>query len=59
MKIPNKRDFQQIRSNHWSDTEFKDFMKLHKDYTKEPFSFLVTGTNLPSDKPRRFRKNVS
>ena len=48
MKIPNKRDLQQIASNPWSDTEFKDFMKLHKDYTKEPFSFLMSDTNLPS-----------
>ena len=35
MKMPNKREFQQIVS----DIEFKDFMKLYKDYTKEPFSF--------------------
>ena len=37
MKIPNKRELQQTLSNHLSDIEFKDFMKLYKDYTKEPF----------------------
>ena len=37
MKIPNKRELQQIASNHLSDIELKDFMKLYKDYTKEPF----------------------
>ena len=37
MKIPNKREYQQIASNHSSDSEFKGFMKLYKDYTKEPF----------------------
>ena len=26
--------------------EFKDFMKLCKDYTKEPYSFLFNDTNL-------------
>ena len=41
MEIPNKRELQQIASNHSSDIEFKDFMKLYKDYTKEPFSLLV------------------
>ena len=49
MKIPNKREIQQLASNHLSDTELKDFMKLYKDYTKEPFSFLVNDTFLLSD----------
>ena len=40
-KIPNKRELEQIPSNHSSDIEFKDFMQLHKDYTDEPYSFLV------------------
>ena len=53
IKIPNKRELQQIASNHLSDIEFKDFMKLYKDCTKEPFSFLVNNTNLPSDNPLR------
>ena len=46
MKIPNKREYQQIASNHSSDIEFKGFMKLYKDYTKESFSFLVNDTTL-------------
>ena len=58
MKIPNKSEPQQIASNHLSDNEFKDFMKLYKDYIKEPYSFLVNDTTLPSDNPLRFRKNV-
>ena len=28
MKIPNKREVQQIASNHSNDTEFKDFGNL-------------------------------
>ena len=58
MKIPNKRELQQIASNHSSDIDFKDFMKLCKDYTKEPHSFLVNDITLPSDIPLRFRKNL-
>ena len=53
MKIPNKRELQQIASNHSSGIEFKDFIKLYKDYSKEPFSFLVNDTTLSSDNPIR------
>ena len=37
MENPNKRGLQQVESNHSSDFDFKDFMKLYKDYTKEPY----------------------
>ena len=47
MKIPNKRELQQIALNHSSDIDFKDFMKT-----------LVNDTTLPSDNPLRFRKNL-
>ena len=58
MKISNKIELQQIASNHSSDIDFKDFMKLYKDYTKEPYSFLVNNTILSSDNSIRFRKNL-
>ena len=58
MKIANKRELQQIVSNHSSDIGFKDSMRLYKYYTKEPFSFLVSDTTLPSNNPLRFRKNL-
>ena len=58
MKIPNKRELQQTALNHSSDIDFKDFMKIYKKYTKEPYSFLVNDTTLPSDDPLRFRKNL-
>ena len=51
MKIRNKRELQQIASNYLPDTDFKDFMKVYKDYTKEPNSFLVNDTNLSSHYP--------
>ena len=58
MKIVNKRELQQIASNHSPDVEFKDFMKLYKDYIKEPLSFLVNNTTLPLNNPSRFRKKL-
>ena len=44
--------------NHLSDIEFKDFPKLYKDDSKEPFSFSVNDTTLPSDNLLRFRKKL-
>ena len=58
IKIPNKRELQQIALNHSSDIDFKDFIKIYKKYTKEPYSFLVNDTTLPSHDPLRFRKNL-
>ena len=38
MKIPNKRELQQIDLNHSSDIDFKDFIKIYKKCTAEPYS---------------------
>ena len=40
MKIPNKWWLQQIALNHSSDIEFKDFMKIYKKCTAEPYYFF-------------------
>ena len=58
MKIPNKRELQQITLNHSSDIDFKDFTKIYKKCAAEPYSFLVNDTTLPSDDSLRFRKNL-
>ena len=42
MKIPNKREIQQIASNHSSDIDSKEFMKFHNEYTKEPTIFIFS-----------------
>ena len=59
MKIPNKRELQQIARNISSDIDFKDFMKIYTKYTAEPYSFLVNDATLASNNPLRFRKNLS
>ena len=58
MKIPNKRELQQIAISHSSDIDFKDFIKIYKKCTDKPYSFLVNDTTLASDDPLRFRKNL-
>ena len=58
MKIPNKRELKQIALNYSSDIYFKDFIKIYKKCSAEPYSFLNNDTILPSDDPLRFRKNL-
>ena len=58
MKIPNRKEVQQIAINHSSDIDFKDFMKIYKKYTAESYSFLLNDTTVSSDNLLRFRKNL-
>ena len=58
MKIPNKRELQQIAPNHSSDISSKDFIKIYKKCTAEPYSFLVNDVTLASDNLLRFRRNL-
>ena len=60
MKVNNKRELQNISINHSADIDYKDFMKIYREYTKEPYSysFLRIDTTLPASNPLRFRKNL-
>ena len=59
MKVPNKRELQQIVFDHSSDIDFRDSMNLYKKCTANPFSFLVIDATLASNIPLRFRKILS
>ena len=58
LKIPNKRELQEIALNYSSDIDFKDFIKIYTKCTTEPYSFLVNDTTLPSNDLLSFRKNL-
>ena len=58
MKIHNKIQLQQIVIYHSADTDNKNFMKIYRNCTKEPHSFLTIDTTLPADNPLRLRKNI-
>ena len=58
MKINNKRELQNIARNHSADIDYKDFMKIYRECTKEPYNFLTIDTTLPASDPLRFRKNL-
>ena len=44
MKINNRKELQNIAINHFPDIDYKDFLKLYRDCTKEPFIFLAIDT---------------
>ena len=58
MKIHNKRVLQSIAINHSADIDYKDFMKIYKKCTSEPYCFLTIDTTLPASNPLKFRKNL-
>ena len=58
MKINNRRELQNISINHSADIDFKDFMKIYRECTKETYSFLTIDDTLSSSNPLRFRKNL-
>ena len=58
VKINNKRELQNVAINHSADIDYKDFMKIYRECTKEPYSFLTIDTTLPSSNSLRFRKNL-
>ena len=56
MKINSKKELQNIAFNHSADTDYKDFIKIYRKCTKEPYNFLTIDTTLPLSSPSRFRK---
>ena len=58
MKINNKKELQNITINHFSDIDYKDFMKIYRECIKEPYSFLTNDATLPASDLQIFRKNL-
>ena len=58
MKISNKRELQNIVINHSADIDYKDFVNIYRECTKEPYSFSTNDTTLPACDPLRYRKNL-
>ena len=52
-KLNNKREFQNIAINHSADIDYKDFIKIYRDCTREPFNLLTIDTT----KDKTFIKN--
>ena len=52
IKIPNKKELQQIAINHSSDVDFNEFINIYKKCIDEPYTTLALDNSL------RFRKNL-
>ena len=56
-KLNNKRELNNIFINHSADIDYKDFAKIYRNCTKEPYNFLAIDTIQSVDK--RFKKNFN
>ena len=59
MKIHSRKRLQNIPINHSAGIDYRDFLRIYRNYTNEPYSFLTIDTTLPADNPMRFRTNFS
>ena len=58
LKINNRKELQNIAINNSADIDYKDFIKMYRECTKEPYNFLTIDITLPSNNPLRFRKKL-
>ena len=58
MKINNRKELQNIAVNHSADIDYKDFINIYRECTREPYSFLTIDTTLPASDPLRLRKKL-
>ena len=56
MKIHNKKELKQTGINHSTDIDCRNFLKIYRNNTNEPFFFTID-TTLHADNPMRFRNN--
>ena len=45
----NRRELQNIAINHSADIDYRDFLKIYRNCTKEPYSFLTINTTLSAN----------
>ena len=58
MKINNRKELQIIAINHFADIDYNDFVRIYRECTRKPNSFLTIDTTLPASDPLRFRENL-
>ena len=58
IEINIKTELQNIATNHSADIDCNGFLKIYRECTKEPYSFLTINTTLPASNPLKFRKKT-
>ena len=48
-KIHNRKELQQIPVAHSADIDYKEFIRIYRSCTKEPYTFLNINTTLPTN----------
>ena len=56
IKVNKKRELQNIAINHFADIDYRYFIKIYRECTKEPYNYLTIDTKLPASNHLRFRK---
>ena len=58
MKINNRKELENIAINHSPDIDYIDFLRIYREWTRMPYSFLTIDATLQASNPLRFRKNL-
>ena len=58
MKVSNRIELQNIAINHSADIKYNHFVRIYRECTRKPYSFLTIDTALPASEPLRFRKRL-
>ena len=53
------RELQQIGIDYSADIDYRDFLKIYRNCTNEPYSLFTIDTTLTADSAMRFRKEFS
>ena len=57
-KINNRKELQNIAINDSADIAYNDFVRIYRESTTKPYSFLTIDTTLPASDPLRLRKGL-
>ena len=58
MKTNSRKELENIVVNYSADIDYNDFVRIYRECTREPYSFLTIDTTLPASDPLRFRKDL-
>ena len=57
-KLNNRRELQNIVIDHSADINYKDFIKIYRICTKEPFNFLTIDTTKDNEFVKNFNETL-
>ena len=57
-KLNNRRELQNIVIDHSADINYKDFIKIYRICTKEPFNFLTIDTTKDNEFIKNFNETL-